>query len=386
MTAQKRRPKADGAVYKTADGWRGVVDLGWSGAKRKRKYVRGRTQREVLTKMRPLVEAARSGSLRTTRSPRLDEWMATYLDEVAASKVRPSTLSRYRQEVRLYISPALGRIPLQQIDPQHIAKFYREQLQHLSPGSVRRLHALLRRSFTVAVRWGLVTSNPVILVDPPSPQQQPVDWLRLHEVRRLLNAAAQTPLHARWLLAATLGPRQGEALGLLWDDIDFVRRQIHVRRALQRRSDGALVLVELKTARSRRTIPMSPRTVRTLAKHRRRQDAARMAAGDEWHEHGLVFTTRTGGPISPRNDHRAFQRLLTRAGLRRVRLHDLRHTAASLMLQLGVHPRVVMEILGHSQISLTMNTYSHVVPESVRQATDTVEEALWNEESLWDTD
>lgn len=378
MTAQRRRPKADGAVYRTADGWRGVVDLGWSGGKRKRKYVRGRTQRDVLVKMRPLVEAARSGSLRSTRSPRLDEWMATYLDEVAASSVRPSTLSRYRQEVRLYISPALGRMTLERIEPQHIARFYREQLRRLSPGSVRRLHALLRRSFTVAIRWGLATSNPVTMVDPPPLQQQPVDPLRLDEVRSLLSAAARTPLHARWLIAATLGLRQGEALGLRWDDIDFVRSQIQVRRALQRRSDGALELVAPKTVRSRRTVPLPARTVRTLAEHRRRQDETRRTAGDHWQEYGLVFTTRTGGPISPRNDYRAFQRLLTRAGLRRVRLHDLRHTAASLLLQQGVHPRVVMEILGHSQISLTMNTYSHVVPESVRQATDTVEAALWN--------
>ncbi len=379
MSADKRRPKEDGAVYRTAKGWRGCVDLGWVDGKRQRKYVRGRTQREVLTKMRPLIEGTRSGTLRYSRSPRLDEWMEIYLIQVAAPAVRPSTLRRYRQEVRLYISPSLGRMQLERIEPRHVAGFYEQQLRHLAPSSVRRLHALLRRAFTVAVRWGLATTNPVIMVDPPSlkPQRQ-IEPLRIAEVRQLLRTAHEAQHYARWLIAATLGLRQGEALGLRWDDVDLNRMQLTVRRALQVRPGGALELVEPKSARSRRTISLPTTVAAALIRQQDQQATASTKAGDDWNEQGFVFTTRTGGPIHPRNDYRSFQLLLTKAGLRRVRLHDLRHTAASLLLEQGVHPRVVMEILGHSQISLTMNTYSHVVPESVRAATNIVQEALWN--------
>ncbi len=227
------------------------------------------------------------------------------------------------------------------------------------------------------MRWGLLAVNPVTMVDPPSLQHCEIEPLRLDEVRRLLRTAHETPHYARWLIAATLGLRQGEVLGLRWGDIDLDAGQLRVRHALQRQ-DGELVLVRPKTTRSRRTIPLPHVVVAALAEHRDRQRGHREAAGDSWDERGFVFGTRTGRPLQPRNDYRTFQSLLTKAGLRRVRVHDLRHTAASLLLEQGVHPRVVMEILGHSQISLTMNTYSHVVPDSVRAATDVVQEALWN--------
>ncbi len=161
-------------------------------------------------------------------------------------------------------------------------------------------------------------------------------------------------------------------------DVDLNKMHLTVRRALQVRPGGALELVEPKSARSRRSISLPTTVADALIQQHDQQATARTKAGDDWNEQGFVFTTRTGGPIHPRNDYRSFQLLLTKAGLRRERLHDLRHTAASLLLEQGVHPRVVMEILGHSQISLTMNTYSHVVPGSVRAATDIVQEALWN--------
>lgn len=373
----RRRRNQQGALYKTATGWRGAVDLGWIDGKRRRKYVYGKTRTQVLAKMRPLVEAARSQSLTVTRSPRVDEWMNTYLSEVAALSVRPSTLHRYRQEVRLYISPALGQMSMEKVKPHHIAAFYRKQLDHLSPSSVRRLHALLRRSFSVAMKWGVIATNPVLQVDAPPLQHFEIDPLRVDELRTLLRTSAGTTMHVRWLIAATLGLRQGEVLGLRWSDIDLDVGQLRVRQSLQYQG-GVLSLVQPKTPRSRRTVPLPNAVVDALRTHERSQAETRATAGEAWQERGFVFATRTGGPIHPRNDYRSFRALLTKAGLRRVRLHDLRHTAASLLLEQGVHPRVVMEILGHSQISLTMNTYSHVVPDTVRSATDSVQEALWN--------
>jgi integrase len=375
-----RRPQGEGSVYRLPDGrWRGAVDLGWHEGKRRRKYITRSTQAEVVRELRRLTAAAEEGRLAVTRAPTLGQWMERYLDEVAASSVRPSSLRRYRQELRLYVVPALGKVPLDKLKPSQVSDFYRSQLLHLSPGSVRRLHALLRRSLGVAVRWQLIPWNPVTAVDPPSLTPVEVHPFDARETRLFLAAASGDRFLARWLIAVLLGLRQGEVLGLAWRDVDLDQRVLTVRQALQYRPGDGFHLVPPKTARSRRTVPLPDAVVDALKLRREQQEADRQAAGVEfWEDWGLVFTTRLGTPLSPRNDYREFRRLVDAAGLRPVRLHDLRHTAASLMLAQGVNPRVVMELLGHSQISVTMNTYSHVAPASSREAVARVEGLLFD--------
>ena len=243
----------------------------------------------------------------------------------------------------------------------------------LSPGSVRRLHALLRRSLTIAVRWQLIHTNPVMAVDPPAVAVAEVEPYSVSEARAFIAAIRGERFEVRWVLAITLGLRQGEALGLSWRDVDLDQAVLRVRQALQYRSGAGLQLVQPKTMRSRRTIPLPAFLVAALKLHRERQDHERESAGEFWEDWGLLFTTHVGTPLSPRNDYRDFRRIVDAAGLRQVRLHDLRHTAASVMLALGVAPRVVMEVLGHSQISITMNTYSHVSPVLSREAADQIE-------------
>ena len=170
------------------------------------------------------------------------------------------------------------------------------------------------------------------------------------------------------MLAAMLGMRQGEALGLAWTDVHLDDRVVHVVQALQYRPGDGLHLVRPKTARSRRTVPLPDQIVDALMSQKARQRLAREEAGELWEDWGLVFTTAVGTPVSPRNDYREFRKITERAGLRRVRLHDLRHTAASLMLAQDVAPRVIMEVLGHSQISITMNTHSHISEAQSRDA------------------
>jgi integrase len=303
--------------------------------------------------------------------------MATYLREVAATRVRPVTLHSYEQFARLYINPHLGQHRLDHLRPQHITAFYRELSTTLAPSSVRRVHAVLRRALIVAVRWGLMPNNPTLLVDPPSLQTQSIRPYSVSEAQAFLAAAADDRLEARWLIGLTLGLRQGEVLGLGWPQVDFDQMVISVERALQRQPDGALELVRTKTVRSRRVIPMPASVASGLRRRHVLQAADRELLGSDWHESDLVFTTQLGTPVHPRNDYRSFQRLIETAGLRRVRLHDLRHTAASLLLSQGVAARVVMEILGHSQISVTMNTYTHVDPALSRVATDRMEDLLW---------
>ena len=373
----KRRASGEGSVYQLADGsWRGVVDLGWHGGRRRRRYVRSRTKAEVVRETRRLAAEAEAGRLRPDRAPTVAGWLDRYLTEVAASKVRPSTLDRYRQEVRLYIAPGLGKVRLDKLTPAQVSDFYRDQLQRLSPGSVRRLHALLRRSLTVAVRWQVINWNPVTAVDPPSIATAEVQPLSVEEVRRFFAAVRGDRMEARWLLAVMVGMRQGEVLGLSWEDVDLDERTVRVRQALQYRSGHGLQLVPPKTTRSRRMVPLPDVLVRALKLRREQQAAERATAGELWEEWGLVFTTKVGTPWSPRNDYRNFRQALEAASLCRARLHDLRHTAASLMLSQGVPARVVMQTLGHSQIGITLNTYSHISPELSRSAADRMQALL----------
>lgn len=376
--SERRRPAGEGSVYRLPDGrWRGVVDLGWHEGRRRRKYVTRHSQSEVVRDLRKLASAAEAGRLPLDRATTLSQWMQRYLDEVAATSVRPSTLRQYRLECRLHIEPALGRVRLDKLTATQVAAFYQDRLRVLSPGSVRRLHALLPRALTVAVRWQVIPWNPVSAVDPPSLATPEVRPFSVSETKAFLRAVADDRFEARWMLAVSVGMRQGEVLGLSWRDVDLDQRVVHVRQALQFAPGEGLCLVPPKTARSRRVIPISGVIVDALKRRHAQQDADRLAAGEFWEEWGLVFTTRFGTPVSPRNDYRDFRLIVERAGVRRVRLHDLRHTSASLMLAQGVNPRVVMEILGHSQISVNPNTYSHVTTTVSRDAVESMTRLLW---------
>jgi len=292
--------------------------------------------------------------------------------------VRPSILRRYRQELRLYIAPALGKVPLDKLKPSQVSDFYRSQLLHLSPGSVRRLHALLRRSLGVAVRWQLIPWNPVTVVDPRSLTSVEVHPFDAKEARLFLAAASGDRFQARWLIAVSLGLRQGEVLGLAWRDVDLDQRVLAVRQTLQYRPGEGFHLVPPKTARSRRIVPLPDAVVDALKLRREQQETDRLAAA--------LSSGRTGAW--------SLQRALARPCLRAMTIATSDGWSAppacavfgcmtcgtpllSLMLAQGVSPRVVMEILGHSQISVTMNTYSHVTPASSREAVARVEGLLF---------
>ena len=275
-----RRPQGEGSVYRLPDGrWRGVVNLGWHDGKRRRKYITRGSQAEVVRELRRLTAAAEAGRLPIARAPTLGQWLERYLDEVAAASVRPSSLRRYRQELRLYIAPALGKVPLDKLKPSQVSDFYRSQLLHFSPGSVRRLHALLRRSLGVAVRWQLIPWNPVTAVDPPSLTSVEVHPFDANEARLFLAAASCDRFHARWLIAVLLGLRQGEVLGLTWRDVDLDQRVLAVRQTLQYRPAEGFHLVPPKTARSRRIVPLPDAVVDALKVRHEQRETDRLAAG-----------------------------------------------------------------------------------------------------------
>jgi integrase len=237
----------------------------------------------------------------------------------------------------------------------------------LSKKSVAYMHQVLRTALGLAVRWDMVPRNVARLVDRPRVERTEINPLTPEEARRFLDAIRGHRLEALFSVALALGLRQGEALGLRWEDVDFDGGTIRVRNQLQR-IEGKLTLVPPKTKRSRRTLVMPTMIVESLREHEQRQVAEKLWAGSKWQESGLVFANRFGGPTQARRVIEQFHGALSEGGIRRVRFHDLRHSCATLLLVQGVSPRVVMDVLGHSEIALTMNAYSHVVPELQREA------------------
>lgn len=238
------------------------------------------------------------------------------------------------------------------------------------------MHALIRNVLADAEREELVHRNVAKLVRPPKARREEVRALTVGNARRLMGTVRGDRFEALWVCALTLGLRKGGLLGLHWSDVDFVNSTLTVRQALQR-VGGRLILVEPKTALSRRTVPAPPPTLAALRAQRTRQNADRLAAGASWRDSGLVFTTHLGGPLEPRNVNRAWYAVRSSAGIPGLRLHDLRHSCASFMLAAGASPRTVMKTLGHSQIGLTMNTYTHVLPEIEREAIDAAAKAIF---------
>jgi integrase len=384
MSGQRRtgrRGNGEGSVYQLQDGrWRGSVFLGYRDGRPHRKYVTRRTRAEVAGEIRYMLEAQRQGQLVTTGGMTVGEWLATYLEQVAKPKIRPRTYDRYRSDIEGHIVPAIGRYRLDKLRPAQLVALYNAKAaEGLSGASLRHMHAVTRRALNVAVKWQLIGVNPATLVDAPRAAQHEITPLTAAEAQRLIKATEGDRMQARWLVGLALGLRQGEALGLWWDDVDLDTRLLRVRRALQRRHGGGLVFAEPKTQRSKRTIPLPAQLADALRQHQELQQDERMTAGSLWRGSSCVFTTPIGTPVDPRNDYREFKKLLDRGGLPSVRLHDLRHTAASLLLAQNVPARVVMEILGHSQIALTMNTYSHVAPEVSREAADRMARMLWQD-------
>ena len=302
----------------------------------------------------------------------LQDWLQS-----ARPSIRPSTWRRYEQLLRVHAIPTLGSLSLARLEPRHVQQLYAACLTHGSaPATVRQLHAVLRRALGQAVKWGTVARNVAALASPPRVKPYEVMTLSAAQTRTFLEAAQGDRFESLYVLALTTGMRLGELLGLRWQDVDLAAPMLQVRHTLLRLRDG-LQLTEPKTARSRRRVSLGVSAVDALRHHRARQAAARLRLGQVWEDHDLVFANEIGKPVEAGNLlRRSFWPLLAKAELPRIRFHDLRHTAATLHLQQGVHPKVVSELLGHSSIGLTLDTYSHVLPDMQQQAVAAMDKLL----------
>ncbi len=372
-----KRLLGEGSVWLRADGrWCGAINLGWEHGKRRRKYFYGQTAEQVQAAiLRARADLAQGLPVVAERQT-VEEFLGRWLEDSVKPSVRPLTYEQYRQHVKLYLAPLLGRHQLAKLAPQHVRAFIKRKLADgLSPRTVQLSLVILRRALGQAVKDGLVGRNVAKLADPPRWKRPEIKPWEPAEAARFLDAIRTERLEAAYLLALSLGLRRGEVLGLRWSDVDLEGKTVTISQALAR-VGGKLEFIEPKSRQSRRTVPIHDGLVAALRNHRRRQFEERLAAGSRWHDGGLVFTTGIGTPLEPRALNEDFERVVMAAGLRRIRLHDLRHSCATFLLAQGVHPRVVMELLGHSQISLTMETYSHVLPDAMREAIGRMEALL----------
>ena len=289
--------------------------------------------------------------------------------------VRASTLDRYKYAIGPHIKPALGRMKLKSLTPAHVRGFYREKLDAgLGPATVHKMHTVLHKALDQAVADGLIPRNAADALKLPRIDREEIAPLTAEEANRLIDAAGGTRLEALYVLAIRLealyvlaihtGLRQGELLALNWEDLDLEAGTLQVRRTLTRRGSKHF-LSESKTKKSRRTVRLTAGAIAALQDHLKRQMEEMDRLGSLYKPGGLVFANELGGIVNPSNlRNRSFARLLMRAGLSaETRFHDLRHTCATLLLSRNVSPKIVSEMLGHANIAITLDTYSHVLPD-----------------------
>ncbi|MFI0990026.1 tyrosine-type recombinase/integrase [Streptomyces exfoliatus] len=368
MAAQrKRNPNGAGTITQRKDGrFQAAVYVLQPDGTRARKFAYGKTWAECDAKRRALLDKVASGTPVPTRSAKLSEWLMYWLDSVVQPRRKLSTYDKYEAHVRLYLSPLLGTKRLESLSVPDVRRFLLQLEKKTTAATAKESHRVLRTALSAACREELIVRNVAKLVEPPRAAVRDLSPWSLDETLDFLAASRRDPLYAAFVLAIAMGLRRGELVGLRWSDIDLENRVLLVRQQVQRRR-GVLYNDETKGRRSR-AIPLPAMCLAPLRWHRMRQKATYEAAGTEWSAAGYVFATRTGRPVEPRNVHRSFVRVSEAAGLRLIRLHDARHGCATLLTAAGVAPRVVMEILGHSQISLTMDVYTHVVQDTQREA------------------
>ena len=356
----KKRSNGEGSITRRKDGLymaRYTVQTA-TGTKRKTLY--GKNREDVAEKLVDALSNRNQGLVFDAGSQTVGEYMEQWLQTSARESVRESTYESYRNQVRRYVVPAIGRVKLKRLSAMQIQGMYRAMLDRgLSPRTVQYAHAVLHRALRQAVRWGLVPRNVSEDVDRPRIRPEEIRPLNRHQARHLLNTAGESGdrFEALYVLALHTGMRPGELLGLKWEDVNFDEGGLQLNRALAGKN-----LTAPKTKRSRRRIDLSTASIAALKAHRKRQLEERMQKAGLWRDHGLVFPSTVGTPLFHRNVVRAFKNLLKRAGLpQSTRLYDLRHTCATLLLGSNVHPKYVQELLGHASIALTLDTYSHVL-------------------------
>jgi integrase len=369
-TRRRRRVNGDGSVYKRQqDGyWVGAFYARTTSGARKRVVVYGKTLNEARDKLGKAQQQARAGIPVPDEAWKLGLYLEYWLENFVKRNRRPATYALYEMTSRLYLIPGLGNRRLTSLTVPIVQQFLNQRLE--KGDSVRKVQVMrtvLSAALTRAVREELIVRNVARLAELPEWHRSTIRPWTAAEARGFLSVARPDPLYPAFVLLILYGMRRGEALGLRWDDIDFDAGTIHIRRQLQR-IRGELVLGPVKTHAGRRGLPLLDPARQALQLQADQQAAYRAVMGSAWPESGLVFTTRTGRPIEPRNLVRSFRRLCDQNKVRLIKVHHLRHTVGSLLKDLGVPARDAQTILGHTRISTTLEIYTDTGDPAQRDA------------------
>lgn len=371
----KRRGQGEGSIAKRPNGtWYARYTVKLPDGTKQRRCIYGKTRREVSGEMTRRLHDASKGLVALDDKRPLREYLTHWLETTAKPSVRGNTFRNYEGTVRLHISPELGDTPLASLTPQQVQGFLAGMVKSgLSERTALYAYTILKRALSQAVRWNLIVRNVCDFVDPPRAARNEMKVFSREQAQAFLQHVQGDRLEAYYTVAMSIGLRLGEALGLRWLDVDWARSTLTVQHSLQR-LDGRLQLLEAKTPMSNRAIKMPTLIVKALRAHLARQDEERLAAGPRWKESGHVFTNALGGPVEPRNMIRQYKGHLAAAGLPDMRVHDMRHTAASLMFAQGIPLKMISEILGHSSSRVTLDIYAHIYDEGRQQAADQIDE------------
>ncbi len=376
-----KRGNGEGSIYqrKEDNKWVGSITLG----DHKRKVFYGKTRKEVQEKMKVALHEQQQGTLVKSTPQTVAQFLADWLENTHRRRVRPRTYERYSEVIHLHIVPVLGHYQLQKLTAQHVQAFYtKKEDEGLAPTTIHYYHSVLHNALSTAVKWGLISKNVCDLASPPRKERYEIKPLTVEQAQTLLATVRGHKWEALFTLALATGMRRGELIALKWQDINLKTGTLQVVRVLTRvptnmpKREHVYVEAEPKTQKSRRSVLIAPFALEALKQHRVRQLEAKLKAGPFWQEHDYVFCTLHGTHLNPNHVVEEFKLLLKKAGLPDIRFHDLRHSAATLLLSLGVHPKIVQELLGHTQISMTMDVYSHVLPSMQQDAISRLNTAL----------
>ncbi|MBX5456606.1 MAG: site-specific integrase [Thermogemmatispora sp.] len=378
---RKRRGHGEGSIFERKSDrksrkkpWVAQVTLE-TGKKKTVGYFR--TRQEAQVALRKALNELEQGTVLLGRDQSVRDYLEHWLEYVHKPSIRLTTYLLYQRILHTHILPALGNIPLRRLQPEHIERLYAAKREEgLAPKTLSNIHKLLHVALRDAVRRGKVARNVLDMVKAPqefSPERSP---LTSDQAALLAAAIKQHSLEALFLLAIMTGMRQGELLALRWQDVDLVRGRLQVLRTVSYKAGHGFVETETKTRKSRRSIFLPPLAIETLKAHQARQLEARLKAGDRWKEMDLVFCTQNGNFLTDSFVRRQYYQLLDQAGLPRIHFHDLRHSAATILLALGVPIKVVQELLGHSHVNTTLSIYFHVLPGMQEEAMRKMEEVL----------
>jgi integrase len=357
-----------------------------TGQKKQKWFSSWKTKKEAEREMaKKIAEIEQGAYVEPSRMP-LKDYLIKWLDDYARINCAPRTYEGYERIIHQHIIPDLGKITLDKLKPMHIQNYYTKKLTEgrkdgkggLSHRSVLHHHRVLHEALDHAVKWQVISINPAKACTPPKPQKKQFNVLTREEIHILLQAAKGKYFYEAVLLAINTGLRRGEIYGLRWTDIDFNNKTISIRQTLQRLKGKGLVFRETtKTDGSRRSIAVTDATLDILKKIKARQARQKLKFGPLYQDHNLVFANEDGTPVNIDYVSREFGRLVKRLDIPYVRFHDLRHTHATLLIEQGIHPKIVSERLGHSSISITMDIYSHVMPNMQKEAVQKLDNFLY---------